>query len=122
MANVNVWIDLLATAKAVFESTKAEIDFAAVLLKYRLEDAIRQEAQRVNSEFSDYTEEELQAITMRVQECYRGFRAEGEGAKRAKCLCGVLKGVSDANGGKLPRIGDWQDYYRQLGCGSRPAS
>ena len=122
MANAFVWIDLLATTKAVFESTKSEIDFAALLLKYRGDDAVKQEARRVNAEFSDYTDEELREMTMRVQECYRGFRAIGEAAKRAKCLCGVLKGVSDANGGKLPKIGDWQDYYRQLGCVSKPIS
>ena len=122
MVNVFLWIDLLATTKAVFESTKAEIDFAAVLLKYRGDDAIKKEALRVRVEFPDYPEEELQAITMRVQECYRASAAKGEGAKRAKCLCAVFKSVADGNGGQLPKIGDWQDYYRQLGCGSKPAS
>jgi hypothetical protein len=122
MANPFSWIDLLATTKAVFESTKAEIDFAAALLKYRQDDAIKQEAQRGNVEFPNFEDEDLQAITMRVQECYRANRAAGEGAKRAKCLCGELKRVANENGGQLPKIGDWQDYYRQLGCGSKPAN
>jgi hypothetical protein len=121
MNSAFLWVDLLATTKSVFESTKAEIDFAATLLKYRLDDAIKQEGKRLSFDVEIYEDEELRDITQRVQECYRANRAAGEGAKRAKCLCGVFKSVSDRNGGHLPKIGDWQDYYRQLGCGGKPA-
>jgi hypothetical protein len=114
MASPDKWLEALSTAKAVFESIKSGIDFLSALRKYRSDPATIQESRRISVAFSTFSDEEVDSITQRLEECRKRFAAEGSGKQRSKCFCNVFADVKDGNGGDIPVIDDWQDMYRQL--------
>ena len=122
MASAQLWLELLAVSKAVFESTKAVIDFAATVQKYRRDPATIREAQRVSAQFSTYSDAEIDSLTKRMEACRMRFIDEGSGPQRAACMCSVLTDAMYGNGGQLPAIDDWHNMYGQLKCASVTAA
>lgn len=116
MADATQWIELLAGIKTVFEATKAGINLASTLEKYRRDPETIQEADRVSRVFSTYSEAEIQHLIELVEGCRTRFIAQGSGAARAQCLCSVLREAMEGNGGTLPLIDDWENIYQTLGC------
>jgi hypothetical protein len=116
MASPEIWLEVLAWTKTLFEATTATIDLAATYRKHRQERDTIQEAARVSVVFSTYTEGEVQALSTRLQGCRDRFIKQGSGADRANCICSVLNEAAAGNGGTLPLIDDWQNIYSTLRC------
>lgn len=116
MASFLVWLEVLSYVKALFEAITLGADVREQVRKHRTEKDTIAEAQRVSASFSTYSEEEVQAILERLKACQERFIKEGSGPARQRCLCQVFKDVIDGNGGRLPRIDDWENIHRQLNC------
>jgi hypothetical protein len=116
MASPQLWLEVLAWIKTLFEATKATIDLRKTYEKYRTDRETLQEAQRVSVAFSTYSEAEVEAMLRRLEGCRDRFISQGGGADRAQCICSVLHEAMEGNGGTLPLIDDWQNIYRQLKC------
>lgn len=58
----------------------------------------------------------LESILNRLKACRDRFITEGSGPARRQCLCSVFKDIIEGNGGRLPRIDDWERIYRELNC------
>ena len=117
MASFHVWLEVLAYIKALFEGITLGADVGKAYQRHREEKDTIAEAQRVSQVFaSTYSEDEVQAILARLKACRDRFIKEGSGAARQKCLCNVFKDVVEGNGGTLPRIDDWERFYRELNC------
>ena len=119
MAPFPVWLEVLSYIKALFDAITLGADVREQYQKHRNERDTIAEAQRVSQTFSTFSDEEVQAILVRLKACRDRFIKEGSGAARKQCLCNVFEDVIQGNGGKLPRIDDWQDIYRQLNCPRR---
>jgi len=117
VASPTLIIELLAGIKTVFEATKATIDLARTLEKYRSDPEVIAEANRVSLAFSTYSDEEIQYLVGLIEGCRSRFMEQGSGENRARCLCAVFKEIMAGNGGVLPRIDDWENIHRQLACG-----
>ncbi|MGH9521054.1 MAG: hypothetical protein ACRD3E_00830 [Terriglobales bacterium] len=116
MATAKTWLELLATAKAVFDTIKSGIDFGTAYEKHRNESDTRNEAQRVSVAFSTYSDDEVNAILARLQDCRARFITEGSGPQRQRCFCSVFLDVAEGNGGVMPEIDDWRNMFDQFGC------
>jgi hypothetical protein len=116
MASFGVWLEVLSYVKALFEAITLGADIRKQYQKHRDEPDTITEARRVSEVFSTYSEAEVAAIAERLKACANRFIAEGSGPARLRCLCNVFKDVIDGNGGRLPRIDDWENIYRQLNC------
>jgi hypothetical protein len=114
MASPETWLEVLATAKAVFDSVKSGVDFLSSLRKYRADASTIQESRRASRVFSTYSDAEIASVTSRLEDCRKRFAAEGSGEQRARCFCSVFKDLADGNGGEIPLIDDWQNMFRQL--------
>lgn len=118
MADPSKWLEVLAWSKALFESTKAGIDFAATLQKNREDGATIRESERASQSYSStYSDDELDAILKRLKGCRDRFIQQGGGIDRSRCLCSVLNEMRDGNGGRIPRVDDWERIYSELKCG-----
>jgi hypothetical protein len=106
----------LSLTKALFDAVKSGADVIASYRKHREEKDTIQESQRVSAAFSTYSDKEVKTILSRLEQCRDRFIKQGGGEDRASCLCSVLNEVKNGNGGRLPRIDDWENIYRQLGC------
>jgi|HubBroStandDraft_5_1064220.scaffolds.fasta_scaffold42643_3 hypothetical protein len=115
MASFGTWLEVLSYVKALVEAITLGKDFQHQYEEHRNERATIAEARRVSTE-STYSEDEVQAILGRLKNCRDRFIKEGTGAGRTSCMCSVFRDVMDGNGGKLPRIDDWENLYRQLNC------
>lgn len=122
MADPSKWLEVLAWTKALFESTKAGIDFASTLQRHREEGTTIRESERASQSYSTYSDGELDAILKRLKGCRDRFIEQGGGVDRSRCLCSVLNEMRDGNGGKLPRIDDWGRIYSELKCASVAAN
>src|SRR5262249_11753855 len=100
----------------LFEATTLGADLQKAYEKHRREKDTSDEARRASRVFSTYSEDEMQAILRRLQDCRDRFVTEGSGEARSRCICSVFKDVSDGNGGELPHIDDSQRMFRQLRC------
>jgi hypothetical protein len=118
MASPELWLQVLSLIKALFDAAKSGEDVIASYQKHRQEKDTIQESQRVSVAFSTYSEKEVRSILSRLEGCRDRFIKQGGGTDRARCVCSVLDEVKDGNGGRLPRIDDWENIYRQLGCGT----
>jgi hypothetical protein len=116
MASFHLWLEVLSYTKALFEGITLGADVRKAYERHRKEKDTIAEAERVSQVFSTYSEDEVQAILDRLKACRDRFIKEGSGAARQKCLCNVFKDVVEGNGGKLPRIDDWERFYRELNC------
>jgi hypothetical protein len=116
MASAQLWLEVLAWTKALFDSTKATIDLLATYRKYRTDKETVQEASRVSAVFSTYSDAEVEALLARLQGCRDRFVKQGGGGDRAACICSVLNEAAAGNGGTLPEIDDWARIYSQLQC------
>jgi hypothetical protein len=116
MASPELWLEVLSLTKALFDAVKSGADVIESYRKHRAEKETIQESQRVSATFSTYSEGELKAILARLEQCRDRFIKQGGGTDRARCVCSVLDEVKNGNGGQLPRIDDWENMYRQLGC------
>jgi len=116
MASFQVWLEVLSWIKALVDATTLGADLQKAYERHRQESDTITEAHRVSVVFSTYSEDEVQALADRVKGCRDRFIAQGGCAKRAKCICSVLNEAMEGNGGRLPRIDDWERYYRELNC------
>ena len=68
MADPSKWLEVLAWSKALFESTKGGIDFAATPQKNREDGATIRESERASQSYSStYSDDELDAILKRAR-------------------------------------------------------
>jgi hypothetical protein len=118
MASPEIWLDVLAWTKALFDATKSSIDLYVSYAKYRQDAATISESRRVSAAYSSYSEGELESLLRRLHGCRDRFIEQGGGKDRARCICSVLQEAKEGNGGTLPIVDDWQIIYSQLGCGS----
>jgi hypothetical protein len=118
MASFHVWLEVLSYIKALFEAITLGADVREQYQKHRNERDTIDEAQRVSQSFSTFSEDEVQAILDRLKACQDRFIKEGSGPARKRCLCNVFRDVIEGNGGRLPRIDDWENMHRQLNCPS----
>lgn len=116
MASFELWLEVLALTKALFDVIKSGADVLESYKRHHQENETRQEAKRVSEVFSTYSEDEVKAILLRLQGCRDRFIKQGSGAERASCVCSILNEVKKGNGDNLPLIDDWQNIYLQLGC------
>uniref|UniRef100_E6PH15 Uncharacterized protein n=1 Tax=mine drainage metagenome TaxID=410659 RepID=E6PH15_9ZZZZ len=116
MAPAELWLQVLAWTKTLFEATKAAIDLEQTFQKYARDPETIREAQRVSIAFSTYSLAEVESLLHRLEGCRERFISQGGGKDRAKCICSVLNEARDGNGGQLPLIDDWRNIYDQLQC------
>lgn len=116
MVSPELWLQVLAWTKTLFEATKATIDLEQTYQKYVHDRETMREAQRVSLDFSTYSEAEVDSLLRRLKGCRDRFILEGAGKDRAACICSVLNEARDGNGGLLPLIDDWENIYAQLQC------
>jgi hypothetical protein len=116
MVSPEVWLEILAWTKTLFEATKAAIDLDQTYLKYSRDPDVVREAKRVSLTISTYSDEEVEALLHRLKGCRDRFVSQGSGKDRAKCICSVLNEARVGNGGQLPIIDDWQNIYALLRC------
>jgi|SRR5579864_1316944 len=119
MASPQLWLEVLSLMKALFDAAKSGEDVFESYRKHRQEKDTIQESQRVSVAFSSYSDKEVKSILSRLEGCRDRFIKQGGGEDRAVCVCSVLNEVKKGNGGQLPRIDDWENMYRQLGCGAK---
>ena len=115
-ASFQTWLEVLSYTKALFEAITFGADVPEQYRKHRNERETILEAERVSLVISTYSEAEVQAILNRIKACQDRFISEGSGPARKRCLCNVFKDVMEGNGGRLPRIDDWENIYGQLNC------
>lgn len=116
MAPAELWLEVLAWTKALFEATKAVIDLDETFKKYKSDRETIAEAQRVSVAYSTFSKAEVESLLRRLRGCRERFIAQGGGMDRARCICNVLNEARDGNGGALPVVDDWQNIYAQLQC------
>jgi hypothetical protein len=116
MASFHAWLEVLSWIKALVDATTLRADLQKAYEQHRQEKDTIAEARRVSQTFSTYSEEEVEALLKLLKACRDRFIAQGGGAERARCICSVLNEAMEGNGGKLPRIDDWERYYRELKC------
>jgi hypothetical protein len=116
MASPEAWLDVLSWTKALFDGITLGAGIFEAYEKHKREKSTIRESRRVSATFSTYSEDEVKAISKRLQECRDRFIAEGSGPQRARCLCSVLNDFKDGNGGVLPHVDDWANIYSQLHC------
>jgi hypothetical protein len=116
MASFHVWLEVLSYVKALFEAITLGADVREQYQRHRNERDTIAEAERVSQAFSTFSEDEVQAILDRLKACQDRFIKEGSGPARKRCLCNVFKDVIEGNGGRLPRIDDWENMHKQLNC------
>jgi hypothetical protein len=119
MASPALWLEVLSLTKALFDAVKSGEDIVASYRKHHEEKDTIQESRRVSVKFSTYSDKEVNSILSRLEGCRDRYIKQGGGADRASCLCSVLNEVKKGNGGQLPRIDDWENMYRQMGCDAK---
>jgi hypothetical protein len=118
MASAATWLELLAAMKAAFDFAKSGLDYTTSFRKHKAERETQLEAERVSVVFTTYSEDEVKALTKRVEGCRERFIEQGGGKDRHRCICSVLNEASLGNGGRLPEIDDWRRMYEELACPS----
>lgn len=118
MASPQVWLDVLAWTKALFDAATASVNVYDAYRRHHDETDTQQEAARVSAVFSTFSEEEVASILNRLMGCRDRFVVQGGSKDRASCLCSVLNEVKKGNGGTLPHIDDWKRIYSTLKCGN----
>lgn len=116
MATPQTWLEVLAWTKALFDMITASENVYDAYERHKNERDTQQEARRVSTAFSTYSEQEINAMLDRLKGCRDRFIDQGGGRERAKCFCSVFKEIIEGNGGKLPLIDDWERMYATLGC------
>lgn len=116
MATPQVWLEVLAWTKALFEATTAGLDLYSTYQKYSTDSETIREASRVSIAYSTFSEEEVDAMLNRLKGCRDRFVAQGGGKERSSCICSVLNEAKEGNGGTLPHVDDWQRIYSTLNC------
>lgn len=116
MADPLKWVEALAGLKALYDVVQFGADYASAYAKHRRERETITESQRVSAQFSTYSDREVEDIIRRIEECRDRFIRQGSGKDRARCLCSILNEVREGNGGRLPRIDNWQGMYEDLRC------
>ena len=119
MASPDVWLEILAWVKTLFELTKSTVDLVDLERtheKYRRDPETIREAERVSVQFQTFSDAEVKSLLDRIQGCRDRFISQGGGADRARCICSVLNEAKEGNGGELPLIDDWRKIYDQLSC------
>jgi len=114
MATAQIWLEVLATAKAVFDAATSTANFYDAYQKHKAEKDTQLEASRVSAAYSTYSDEEVLAILNRLNGCRDRFVTQGGGEERAKCFCSVFNEVKKGNGGALPPIDDWKRMYSKM--------
>jgi hypothetical protein len=115
MAAPHVWLELLASTKALFDASKSVIDLTATVQKYRNDPETIQESERISVRYSTYSDGVIESFTGRMMGCDERFAAQGGGKDRRRCICSILNELAEGNNG-LPDIDDWKKIYQQLGC------
>jgi hypothetical protein len=119
--NLSDWADVAAIVSAISDVIKTGREtFTLFYNQRRASPQINIQAKVLQTTFQTYSDEEIEAIRKRIENCRDKFIQEGSGKQRAICLCSVLSDVKDGNGGEIP-IEDWEDLYAQL-CNKSDAS
>ena len=119
MVSPDIWLELLAWVKTLFELTKSTVDLVDLERthrKYLSDPETIREAHRVSGEFHTFSDAEVKSLLDRIKGCRDRFISQGGGLDRARCICSVLNEARDGNGGQLPLIDDWRKIYDQLSC------
>ena len=116
MASAQIWLEVLAWTKALFDATTSSINVYDAYNKHKGERDTQQEASRASMAYSTFSEEEVNAMLDRLKGCRDRFVEQGGGEERAKCICSVLNEAMKGNGGSLPHIDDWKRIYSTLKC------
>ena len=116
MASFQIWLEVLSYVKALFDAITLGADVREEYRKHRADRDTISEAHRVSEVFSTYSDQEVESILNRLKACRDRFITEGSGPARRQCLCSVFKDIIEGNGGRLPRIDDWERIYRELNC------
>jgi hypothetical protein len=119
MANPLLWLEALAGLKALYDLASGIPDYAASYLRHKQDPATIAESKRVSETFSTYSDDEVEAINLRIQGCRDRFIVQGGGLDRSRCLCSIFKEIIDGNGGNLPAIDSWERMYEQLKCNNQ---
>lgn len=89
--------------------------FSDYLERRRSAPDYRQKGEALQKALSTYSDQEIDAIKDRIENCRERFIREGSGEQRKTCLCSVLNDVKDGNGGVMP-VSEWDEIYNQLNC------
>lgn len=119
MANPLLWLEALAGLKALYDLAEGAVDYTASLRRHREEAATIAEARRASETFSTFSDREIQELIRRIESCRDRFISQGSGHDRARCLCSILHEIKAGNGGRLPRIDDWERMYSVLRCAQK---
>jgi hypothetical protein len=116
MASTHAWLEVLSWTKAVFDAITLGASVSDAYQKHKQEPATISESRRASVAFSTYSDEELDALAKRLQQCQAIFIAEGDGEQRNRCFCSVLNHYKVGNGGVLPPIDNLVNMYAQMHC------
>ncbi len=121
MADLLLWLETIATVKAIWEITKdiptrfASLDEA--IAYYKNDPETREDAEQAVKKYRNtYPDDVIKDIGERLRRCDDRFKATNDGNDRVKCICAVLRNTADGNGGDMPDISDWLDIFEQLKC------
>ena len=105
-ASISAMVDVIRIGKETYEE---------YYLKRQDDPALQQKIAALQTGFSTYSPEEIEAIEGRLENCRKRFITEGDGGARKTCLCSVLTDVRDGNGGHIPDD-EWEEAYQTLNC------
>ena len=114
MASPEAWLELLAMVKAGFEAAREGVEFLQAFRNHQREPDTIAESRRVSHVFSTYSDDEIRAASRRIDDCRKRFIREGSGEQRVLCVCSVLNDFRVGNGGVIPQIDYWPEYWEQL--------
>ncbi len=115
MADIELWLHVVAGIGAIYDIIRLGAEHGPALARRLSSADTRRDADQLAVKFSTYSDEELNELLRRIEQCRRRFMAEGSGSDRARCLCHVLRDIRDGNGGTMP-LQDWDDMYHRLRC------
>jgi len=116
MASALLWLEALAGLKALYDLAQGGIDYAASFRRHRSENDTVAESGRAAALYSTYSDAEVQELIKKIEGCRDRFIMQGSGADRTRCICSIFQEIAAGNGGKLPKIDDWQRMFDQLKC------
>ena len=121
MADLLLWLETIATVKAIWEITKdiptrfASLDEAIVY--YKNDPQTREDAEQAILKYRNtYPDDVIKDIGERLRRCDDRFKETNDGDDRVRCVCTVLRNTAKGNGGHMPDISNWPEIFDQLNC------
>lgn len=121
MADFLLWLETIATVKAIYELTKdIPARFGSLdetIAYYKKDPKTRQDAEQAVEKYRNtYPDDVLKDIAERLRRCDDRFKETNDGEDRVRCICTVLRNTAAGNGGDMPDVSDWPDIFEQLKC------